>query len=502
MYLFECYTNPKRKEALYYSGTVINMNTSGSYKKSKQAGVKEISPKLYNIISSQRDFFATGKTFDISFRRQLLINLRIMIRDNEGLILEALRADLGKSYKEGYITEIGMVEQEINLALRSLNYWNSPKPVPTPLHLLPAISTKLRHPRGLVMVFSPWNYPFRLAMIPLVSSIAAGNCTILKLSEHSPNTTRLLSELIDRYFDKEYIAAYTDSFEALKAIRMEQFDLVFYTGGTAVARIIAKAAATHLTPVVLELGGKSPCIVDKTANLRLAARRIVFGKIINSGQSGIAPDYLFVESSVKDELIGYIKEYHDKFCSANSTDNSFYPKIINRMHFDRLKNYLSDGTILMGGDANEKTGRISLTLMEKINKDSKLMSEEIFGPILPVFEFTDINSVVTTLRKRPKPFALYLFTNSREVRKTVLDNISFGCGCVNDTMLQAANPYLAFGGVGESGMGKYHGKAGFNTFSTESSVLRSSSVCDFCNLHYPPFDDVYSIPKFILRHLT
>ena len=456
-------------------------------------------PTLYEIITAQREFFATGKTRDISFRRQLLINLRSLIRDNEGLILEALRADLGKSYREGYMTEIGMVEQEINHTLRYLKVWNAPKTVPTPYYLWPSSSIKYRHPLGVCMIFSPWNYPFLLTIQPLISSIAAGNCTILKLSEHSKHTTRLLCDLIDKYFDREYIAAYVDSFEAVKAIRREQLGLIFYTGGSTVARIIMKAAAAQLTPVVLELGGKSPCIIDKTANLRLAARRIVSGKLINAGQTCVAPDYIYIDSSVKDEFVGYVREYHDRFCQAAPTENKFYPKIINKMHFERLKNYLNDGTILMGGEVNEDACKISLTLMEKIRRDSKLMSEEIFGPILPIFEFNDINIVINTLRKRPKPLALYLFTKSRECRRLVLENLDFGCGCINDTVMQLSNPHLPFGGVGDSGMGRYHGKAGFDAFSSETSLLRSSAL-DLNPLRYPPYDDRYLYLKILFRH--
>lgn len=460
-----------------------------------------IAPELFETICAQREFFATGKTRDISFRKQLLINLRIMIRDNEGLILEALRADLGKSYTEAYMTEIGMVDQEINHTLRYLKVWNAPDTTATPYFLWPASSKKYHHPRGLVMIFSPWNYPFLLSIQPLISSIAAGNCTILKLSEQSPRTSKLLCELIDKYFDREYIAAYIDSFEAVKAVRWEQFGLVFYTGGPTVARIISKAAAAQLTPVVLELGGKSPCIVDRTANLKLAAKRIVAGKLLNAGQTCVAPDYLYVESCVKEEFIGYLKEYCDRFCQASPTENKFYPKIINKMHFDRLKNYLADGDIIFGGEVNEENNRISLTLMEHIKKDSKLASEEIFGPILPIFEFGDINIVINTLKKRPKPLALYLFSKNKETCKNVLDNLDFGCGCINDTVMQIANPHLPFGGVGESGMGRYHGKAGFDTFSTEASVMKSSSHIDINPFRYPPYDDNYGLLRVILRYL-
>ena len=460
-----------------------------------------IAPELLETINAQREFFATGKTRDINFRRQLLVNLRQMIRDNEGLILEALRADLGKSYSEAYMTEIGMVDQEINHTLRYLKVWNSPVSTATPYFLLPASSKKFRHPRGLVMIFSPWNYPFLLTIQPLISSIAAGNCTILKLSEQSPRTSKLLAELIDKYFDREYIAAFLDSFEAVKAIRWEKLGLVFYTGGPTVARIIAKAAASQLTPVVLELGGKSPCIVDRTANLRVAAKRIVAGKLFNAGQTCVAPDYIYVESSVKEEFIGYLKEYRDRFMQASPTENKFYPKIINRMHFERLKNYLGDGEIIFGGEVDESTGRIGLTLMQHINKDSKLATEEIFGPILPLFEFGDINIVINSLKKRPKPLALYIFSKNRDTIRNVTENLDFGCGCINDTVMQMANPHLPFGGVGESGYGRYHGRAGFETFSNEQSVMKVSPNFDVNPFRYPPFDDDYGILRFMLRHL-
>lgn len=484
-----------------FSSRRTAMNTQNPHKRGNQPDANGIAPELNEIITAQREFFATGKTRDVAFRRQLLINLKIMIRDNEGLILEALRADLGKSHCEGYLTEIGMVEQELNNTIRHLRAWSAPKSVPTPFYLFPSKSCTVPHPRGLVMIFSPWNYPFQLAMIPLISSIAAGNCTILKLSEHSPNTSRLLCELIDRYFDREYIAAYMDSFEAVKAIRREPFGLIFYTGGSAVARIISKAAAAQLTPVVLELGGKSPCIVDKTANLRLAARRIVSGKLINAGQTYVAPDHLYVESSVKDELLSYIREYSEKYCTETPLDNCFYPKIINRMHFDRLRAYLDDGDIIMGGESDAKSGRMALTLMENIDKDSKLMTEEIFGPILPIFEFSDINVVISTLRKRPKPLALYVFSRNKATCKQIVNSLDFGCGCINDTLMQVANPNLPFGGVGESGMGRYHGKAGFDTFSTSSSLLKSSCF-EPLKFRYPPYDDVYSLIKTVLRYFT
>lgn len=456
---------------------------------------------IFDTIIMQREFFATGKTIDINFRKQLLLNLRRMINENESLIVEALRADLGKSPKESYLTEIGMVQQEINYTLRNLKIWAAPHKTQIPWYLFPSRAYKYKRPLGLTLVFSPWNYPFNLTMIPLISSIAAGNCTILKLSEHSKNTTNLICELIDRYFDREYIATATDSFAAVRAIRTEGFDLVFYTGGALIAKLIAKAAAVRLTPVVYELGGKSPCIVDKTANIKLAAKRIVSGKLLNAGQTCVAPDYLFVDSAVKDELVRYMKEYAEQFYSSNPCGSVMYPKIINNMHFERLRAYLSDGDIIIGGDVDEKNNKISLTLIENLKKTSKLHYEEIFGPILPVYEFSDIDIVINFISKRDKPLALYLFTTDKKNREKVVRQLDFGGGCINDTVMHVANPHLPFGGVGMSGSGRYHGKSGFDTFSNETSVLQSSNI-DWNPLRYPPYSDSISMLRLIFRHLT
>lgn len=457
--------------------------------------------QITDTMKMQREFFATGKTIDIAFRKKLLLNLMQMLDENESLILEALRADLGKSPKESYLSEIGMVYQEIRYTLRNLKAWTKPKQVPTPFYLFPSRSYQYRRPLGLALVFSPWNYPFNLTMIPLISSIAAGNCTILKLSEHSKNMTALITELIDRYFDREYIATTTDSFAALRAIRTERFDIVLYTGGPMVAKLVAKAAAGQLTPVVYELGGKSPCIVDQTANIRLAAKRIVSGKLLSAGQTCVAPDYLFVDSAVKEELIIRMREYAMLFYSATPCTSSLYPKIINKMHFERLRAYLDDGTILMGGDVDEENEKISLTLIENLKKTSKLHSEEIFGPILPVYEFSDIDIVINFIAKRDKPLALYLFTNDKKTREKVVTHLDFGGGCINDTVIHIANPHLPFGGVGMSGNGRYHGKAGFDTFSNQTSVLQSSKI-DWNPLRYPPYSDSITALKFIFRHLT
>jgi len=456
---------------------------------------------IIDTVKLQREFFAAGKTIDINFRKHLLINLRRMVDENESLIVEALRADLGKSPKESYLAEICMFYQEINYALKRLKIWTKPRAVPTPLYMFPSRSYRYTRPLGVALIFTPWDHPFLLAVTPLISSIAAGNCTILKLSEHSKNTTVLLMELFERYFDREYIATTTDSFAAVRAIRTERFDIVFYTGGSLVAKLVAKAAAAQLIPVVYELGGKNPCIVDKTANIKLAAKRIVSGKMLNSGQSSYAPDYLFVDSAVKDELIEHMKRYAEVFYSLNQCENSIYPKIINKMHFGRLKAYLDDGDIIFGGDADEMSNKISLTLIENLKRTSKLHFEEIFGPIMPVYEFSDIDIVINFISKRDKPLALYLFTRDKKVRGKIVKRLDFGGGCINDTVMHTANPYLPFGGVGASGYGRYRGKSGFETFSSDTSVLQSSNI-DWNKLRYPPYSDSTTKAKFIFRHLT
>lgn len=455
---------------------------------------------VLDILETQREFFSTGKTREIEFRRKLLLNLHRMLRENETALLDAVYKDLGKPYRESYLVELYPLYSEIKLALRKLKSWNAPKTVITPPALLPSVSRIYKKPLGSVLVFSTWNYPVQLSLLPLVSSIAAGNCTIIKLPENASHTTALLCRLIDSYFDREYIAAVTDSFDTLHALRKGRFDMVFYTGGALVAKIITKAAAEQLTPVLLELGGKSPCIVDKTANLKLAAKRIVFGKALASGQTCVAPDYLFVDSAVKDELIGYIKFYIEKFYTAEPHKNRYYPKIINKLHFERLRSYLDDGDIILGGKVDEDENKISLTLMENIKKGSKLYTEEIFGPILPVYEYTNINTVIRFLQKKPSPLALYLFTANKALRDRVISSLSFGNGCINDTMMQLSNPHLPFGGIGMSGTGRYHGKSGFDSLSTKCSVMISPLNIDNGWLRYPPYNNDVSLLRFLTRY--
>ena len=411
-------------------------------------------PELAGIIAAQRAFFAAGKTREVAFRRQLLQNLGILLRENEAPLLEALRTDLGKSHREAQSTELAIIKSELGRTLRHLTAWTAPR-----ICLPPCTGRILPRPRGIVMLFSPWSDPLRRAILPLIASVAAGNCTILKLSEHVPHVSALLAALLDRYFDREYIAAWTDTFEAVSAIRREPLGMVYFTGGSAAARIVCRAAAAQLTPVITDIGGKSPCIVDASADLRLAARRIVAAKLLSAGQTCAAPDDLFIERSVKAQFLACVREAHDRLYSAAPCENPQYPKIVNRMHFERLKRHLSDGRILLGGDVCEESCRIALTLMEGIAPGSVLYSEEIFGPILPVHTFDGIDGVIRTLRRRAKPPALYLFSRDRTLTRRVLSSLAFGTACVNDAPLPSRGM-----------VGCPHGKAGFELFSLPAAV--------------------------------
>lgn len=452
------------------------------------------------LYALQKEFFSTGSTCDPAFRRGLLSNLEKLLRENEAALLEAVCQDLGKTYSETYMTELAPLYAEIHLAQRRLTAWSSPRTVPTPIVLLPSVSKVYPHPLGVVLIFATWNYPVQLSLLPLVSALAAGDCAIIKLPDNCRRTTPLLYELIERYFDREYVAAVTDSFSAVRALHTCRFDLVFYTGGALVARIISKAAAEKLTPVVTELGGKSPVIVTADANLRLAAKRIVFGKLLSAGQTCVAPDYLFVDEKVKEELLWYMRMYTKKFYSEGCEDRG-YPKIINKLHYDRLVSYLGDGKIVFGGGHDDAERKIEFTVMENIDPRSKLFREEIFGPILPVFSYKSLRGTVSFLRSRPAPLALYLFTGSTADRDYVLSSLPSGGGCVNDTMMHMMNPNLPFGGIGLSGSGRYHGRSGFDTMSSHTSMLISPRSLDLAGLRYPPHQGKVPLLRFLYKFM-
>jgi acyl-CoA reductase-like NAD-dependent aldehyde dehydrogenase len=450
-----------------------------------------------NIVSKQRQFFNTGQTQNLSFRIELLNRLRQAILDNASAIEKALKADLNKPDFEIYGTEIGLCLEEIKYVLKHINSWTKPKKVATPLSLFTASSRIYSEPLGVVLIIGPWNYPFQLVISPLVGAIAAGNCAILKPSEIAENTSRVVADIITKYFEPSVITVIEGGKEVTQQLLEEKFDHIFFTGGTEVGKIIMSAAAKHLTPVTLELGGKSPCIIDTDTHLEYTARRIVWGKFINAGQTCIAPDYLLVDKKVKKELIERIKQCIQDFYGATPETSPDYARIINQNHFNRLCELLKVGEIVVGGNTNPTERYIAPTVIDGVSFDDRVMQEEIFGPILPVIEYRNLSEAIALVNTRPKPLALYFFSNNKQHQKQVLQETTSGGVCINDTIMHTAFPSLPFGGVGDSGIGAYHGKASFETFSHQRSVLNQSFLVDL-KLRYAPYQDKLKLLKRLI----
>lgn len=453
---------------------------------------------IKSILVKQQKYYATGITKDTSFRLRQLFRLKKIIKKHEKEVMAALKKDLNKAEYEGYVSEIGLVYEEINYTMKHLRCWTREKLVPTPIVHFPSLSRVYSEPYGVVLIMSPWNYPFQLAVEPLVGAIAAGNCAIIKPSNYSPNTSDVIAAIIHEAFDSSYVSVIQGGREANQDLLKEKFDYIFFTGSVAVGKVVMEAAAKHLTPVSLELGGKSPCIVDKTANIRLAAKRIVWGKFLNAGQTCVAPDYLLVDSKVKDKLVYWMKKYISKFYGIDPSLNPDFPKIINEKHFNRLTGLMDSGKVIFGGKSNPVTCQIEPTLLDQVHFHSPIMQEEIFGPILPMIEYDNLFEAILEIKRYPKPLALYFFTRDIDNEKYVLRNISYGGGCINDTIVHLATSYMPFGGVGNSGMGGYHGKASFETFSHKKSVLKKSNLIDV-PLRYPPYKDHLKYAKLILK---
>ncbi len=452
------------------------------------------------VLNRQREFFRSGATRDVEFRKEQLIKLKDLIVKNEARFLAALRNDLKKSDMEGYLTEVGFVLNELDYMIKKLNKFAHPRAVKTPIAYFGSKSYIMAEPYGVILILSPWNYPFQLTMAPLIGAIAAGNCAIIKPSEHSPHTSDLIEELISEYFDGQYIKVIQGEIPETQALLEEKFDYIFFTGSTFVGKIVMEAASKHLTPVTLELGGKSPCIVDKDIDIELTARRIAWGKFLNAGQTCVAPDYVLVQRAIKEELLDSLKKAVHDFYGENPKDSEYYVRIINERHFDRLTNLLDGGHIVLGGDTDRKDLYISPTILQDVVLDHELMEEEIFGPLLPVLEYDRIEEAVEFVVDRPKPLALYLFTEDMDKKKYVLRNTSSGGVCINDTITHMTTKWLPFGGVGDSGMGRYHGKASFDTFSHEKSVLESGFTFD-TKQKYPPYNTPLDKMKKLMRFL-
>lgn len=450
------------------------------------------------LIENQRKYFNSGVTMDTSFRINQLKILKKAIIDNEEKILNALKEDLNKSPFEAYETEIGVVLHEISHVAANLHRWVMPSKVRTPLMNFPSKSYIYSEPYGTALVMAPWNYPFQLAIAPLIGSISAGNCTVIKPSEYSTKTTEVLCSLIRDNFDPRYIAVIEGGREINSLILEEKFDFIFFTGSVAVGKIVMGAAAKYLTPVVLELGGKSPCIVDKNVDIERAAKRIAWGKFLNAGQTCVAPDYVYVHRDIKDDFIKSMRKHILSFYGDNPKNSNDYPRIINERHHKRLVKLLDEDKIIEGGEYDEKKLYISPTIMEGVTWEDPVMDDEIFGPILPLIEYEKLEEVINTVNSHPKPLALYVFSKNNAVIDRVLKSVSFGGGCVNDTIMHLSTPYLPFGGVGESGTGGYHGKASFEAFSHKKSILKRPFSFEM-EFRYPPYGDKIGFLRKVLK---
>lgn len=449
------------------------------------------------LLQKQKDFFDTGTTKNIDFRLTQLKKLKQLIKTHESEIIQALKADLHKSEFESYATELFII-REIDYAIKHLKNWTKPQKAPLPLKLIQYSAEIIPEPLGIVLIMGAWNYPFQLIIAPLVGAIASGNCAIIKPSELAPHTSNFFAEIISKYFESDYIAVVEGGIETSQQLLREKFDHIFFTGSPAVGKIVMAEAAKTLTPVTLELGGKSPCIVDTDINLKHTAKRIIWGKFINAGQTCVAPDYLLVNQAIKPDLIAALKTTIREFYSENPANSPDYPRIINQKHFEHLTKLLNNGEIIIGGDTKPEELYISPTLIDQISLTDPIMQTEIFGPILPIIEYTDIETAIALINSQPKPLALYLFTRNQQLQKHILQNTSSGGVCINDIAMQFAVSSLPFGGVGNSGIGSYHGKASFDTFSHYKSVLKNSFWLDI-NWRYAPYKGKLSLLKLIIR---
>lgn len=439
-----------------------------------------------NLLSAQRAYFDTGATLPYEARRNALERLKAAILARQEELNAALKADLGKSPSESYMTEVGLTLSELSFALSHLRGWMKEKTRRTPLANFRSRSFEHPSPYGVTLIMSPWNYPVLLTLTPLIAAIAAGNTAVVKPSAYSPATSQALSELIAQAFPPEHAAVVTGGREANAGLLEEKFDYIFFTGGKTVGRLVLEKAAVHLTPVTLELGGKSPCIVDETANLKVAAARVAFGKYLNCGQTCVAPDYLLVQEGVKDRFLEYLKQSIVQQYGENPLDNQNYGKIISEKHFNRITGLYKGAHVVYGGEADPAALRIAPTVVDGVDWDSPIMGEEIFGPVLPVLTFRSVEEIPALVNRRPTPLALYLFTTSKANKRFVLDRVSFGGGCINDTIIHLATSRMGFGGVGESGMGSYHGKRGFDTFTHVKSVVDKANWPDL-PIRYQPY---------------
>lgn len=433
---------------------------------------------ITSIVNEQKSYFYKGRTRNIEERKKHLQKLYEGIQRFESDIFQALKLDLNKSDHESFTTEVGYVLKEISFLMKRLSSWSKPKRVRTALTHAGSKGRVVPEPYGVTLVMAPWNYPFQLAIAPLVGALAAGNTVVLKPSELTPNVSSLLANMLQELFPAELVTVVEGGIEESTALLKEPFDYIFFTGSVGVGKIVMEAAAKSLTPLTLELGGKSPCIVHNDAKLEIAARRIVWGKFLNAGQTCVAPDYIYVHSSIKEQLIEALRMEIKNQYGEKPLQNENYVRIVSKRHFERLCSFLQDGSVEIGGKYNEETLHIEPSVVTNITWQDSIMEDEIFGPILPIMEYENIEDIIGKIQRQPKSLALYVFSESKEIQKQITRNISYGGGCINDVVYHLATPYLPFGGVGSSGLGSYHGEQSFRTFSHYKSILSQSTVFD------------------------
>lgn len=457
---------------------------------------------IHEIVQRQREFFMTGATLDVDYRVDALKRLRGAIKAHEKDIADALYKDLRKSELESYMSETGMVLDEIKYELKHIRKWSRTKRVKTPIAQFISKSFVVPQPYGVVLVMAPWNYPVQLCLEPLVGAVAAGNVAIVKPSAYAAEVSRCLANIVEEVFPPEYVAVVEGGREQNTQLLEEKFDYIFFTGSETVGKIVMEKASRHLTPVSLELGGKSPVIVDRTANLEVSARRLAFGKYLNAGQTCVAPDYLLIERSVKDNFLECFERAVSEFFPKGDFSNM--PVIVNDRHFKRLMDAIDaskakGAKVFIGGNGDTGSRFIEPTVLDNVTWDSPIMEQEIFGPILPVIEYDNLDDVLDIIKQRPKPLALYLFSNDKAAQRKVLSSVPYGGGCVNDTIIHLATPYMGFGGVGESGMGSYHGKRSFDTFTHYKSIVKKSNVIDLPMRYHPYSEKKLAFIKKVMK---
>ncbi|WP_302625707.1 aldehyde dehydrogenase [uncultured Eubacterium sp.] len=441
------------------------------------------------VVEHQRKFFNTKETLDINKRIYYLKKLKSVILKYENEINQALYEDLGKSPSESYMCEVGLTLSELSYQIKHIKRWSRAKRHITDLTNFHGKSYSVFEPYGVVLVMAPWNYPFMLTMEPLIGAVAAGNCVVAKPSAYSPATSSIIKKILEQVFDDSYVAVVEGGRAENTELLEQRFDYIFFTGGVNVGKLVMEKAAKNLTPVSLELGGKSPCIIDKTANLKLAAKRLAFGKYLNLGQTCVAPDYLLIEETVKEKFLNILIDTVKKMYGENPLENQNYGKMINEKHYRRVMGLIDERKVILGGKGIEEQLRIEPTVLDNVTESDDVMQEEIFGPVLPVITYKEINDAVQFIETRPHPLALYIFSNDRKVQKLFTEKVTFGGGCINDTILHLATSRMGFGGVGNSGMGAYHGIKSFQTFSHEKSILRKYNWIDM-PMRYQPYTKI------------